>query len=234
MRLQKFLATCGVASRRKSEELISSGRVKVNGNIITEMGFKIDSDIDKVTVDNKQVSLEERKVYIMLNKPTGYVTTVSEQFNRNKVTDLVNVPYRIFPVGRLDYNTSGLLILTNDGELTYRLTHPKFKVDKVYIAKVKGVPTKEELKAFESGLRIENYITSPAKINIIKQINGNAVVEVTIREGRNRQVRKMCDAIGHPVIELKRIKMGRIQLGDLEVGNWRYFTEREINYLKQL
>lgn len=234
MRLQKFLATCGVASRRKSEELISSGRVKVNGNIIIEMGFKIDPDVDKVTVDNKQVSLEERKVYIMLNKPTGYVTTVSEQFNRNKVTDLVNVPYRIFPVGRLDYNTSGLLILTNDGELTYRLTHPKFKVDKVYIAKVKGVPTKEEIKAFENGLKIENYITSPAKINIIKQINDNAVVEVTIREGRNRQVRKMCDAIGHPVIELKRIKMGRIHLGDLEVGNWRYFTEREVNYLKQL
>jgi len=234
MRLQKFLATCGVASRRKSEELINSGRVTVNGNIITEMGFKVNPDSDKVFVDDKSVALEERKVYIMLNKPTGYVTTVSEQFNRNKVTDLVDVPYRIFPVGRLDYNTSGMLILTNDGELTYRLTHPKFKVEKVYVAKIKGVPTKEELNAFESGLKIEDYITAPAKINILKELNGNSVVEVTIREGKNRQVRKMCDAIGHDVLELKRIKMGRINLGKLEVGNWRYFTEREIAYLKQL
>ncbi|QUH20736.1 pseudouridine synthase [Alkaliphilus sp. B6464] len=234
MRLQKFLATCGVASRRKSEELIISGRVKVNGNIITEMGFKVNPDIDNVFVDDKNVVLEERKVYIMLNKPTGYVTTVAEQFNRKKVTDLVDVPYRIFPVGRLDYNTSGLLILTNDGELTFRLTHPKFKVEKVYVAKIKGVPTKDELTAFENGLEIENYITAPSKIKILKELNGNCVVEITIREGRNRQVRKMCDTIGHPVLELKRIKMGRIHLGNLEVGNWRYFTEREIDYLKQL
>ncbi|MBU5677524.1 rRNA pseudouridine synthase [Alkaliphilus sp. MSJ-5] len=234
MRLQKFLATCGVASRRKSEELIISGRVKVNGNIITEMGFKVNPDIDHVFVDDRNVVLEERKVYIMLNKPIGYVTTVAEQFNRKKVTDLVDVPYRIFPVGRLDYNTSGLLILTNDGELTFRLTHPKFKVEKVYVAKIKGVPTKDELNAFENGLKIENYITAPSKIKILKELNGNCVVEVTIREGRNRQVRKMCDTIGHPVLELKRIKMGRIHLGNLEVGNWRYFTEREIDYLKQL
>ncbi len=219
------MATCGVASRRKSEELIISGRVKVNGNIITEMGFKVNPDIDNVFVDDKNVALEERKVYIMLNKPTGYVTTVAEQFNRKKVTDLVDVPYRIFPVGRLDYNTSGLLILTNDGELTFRLTHPKFKVEKVYVAKIKGVPTKDELNAFENGLEIENYITAPSKIKILKELNDNCVVEITIREG---------DTIGHPVLELKRIKMGRIHLGNLEVGNWRYFTEREIDYLKQL
>jgi len=234
MRLQKFLATCGVASRRKSEDLINSGRVTVNGSIITEMGFKVNPDSDQVFLDNKNVVLEERKVYIMLNKPTGYVTTVSEQFNRNKVTDLVDVPYRIFPVGRLDYNTSGMLILTNDGELTYRLTHPKFKVEKVYVAKIKGVPTKEELSAFESGLKIEDYVTAPAKIKILKELNDNCVVEITIREGKNRQVRKMCDAIGHTVLELERIKMGRIHLGNLEIGNWRYFTEREITYLKEL
>jgi len=234
MRLQKFLAANGVASRRKSEELISSGRVKVNGNIITEMGYKVDLDIDKISVDNKDIILQERKVYILLNKPTGYVTTVSEQFNRKKVTDLVDVPYRIFPVGRLDYNTSGLLILTNDGELTYKLTHPKFKVEKVYIAKVKGIPTKEASEAFENGLKIEDYITAPAKIKILKEINQHTLVEVRIREGKNRQVRKMCEAIGHPVVELKRIAMGRIHLGNLDVGNWRYFTEREIAYLKQL
>ncbi len=234
MRLQKFLATCGVASRRKSEELISNGRVKVNGNIITEMGFKVNPETDQVSVDNKTITLEERKVYIMLNKPKGYVTTVSDQFNRKKVTDLVDVSCRVFPVGRLDYNTSGLLILTNDGELTFRLTHPKFKVEKVYIAKIKGIPTKEELNNFEKGLRIENYITAPAKIKILKKSKDSCTVEITIREGKNRQVRKMCDAIGHPVLELKRIKMGRINLGDLEVGNWRYFTEREIDYLKKL
>lgn len=234
MRLQKFLAANGVASRRKSEELISSGRVKVNGNIITEMGYKIDLDMDKISVDNKDIVLQERKVYILLNKPTGYVTTVSEQFNRKKVTDLVDVPYRIFPVGRLDYNTSGLLILTNDGELTYKLTHPKFKVEKVYIAKVKGTPTREALEAFENGLKIEDYTTAPAKIKVLKETNQHALVEVKIREGKNRQVRKMCDAIGHPIVELKRIAMGRINLGNLDVGNWRYFTEREIAYLKQL
>lgn len=234
MRLQKFLAACGVASRRKSEDIISNGRVKVNGDIITEMGFKIDPDNDKVLVDDKNITLENRKVYIILNKPKGYVTTANEQFDRKKVTDLVDVPYRIFPVGRLDYNTEGLLILTNDGDLTFKLTHPKFKVEKVYIAQVKGIPTKDELRNFENGLKIEDYITAPAKIKIIKKSKVDCTVEIKIREGKNRQVRKMCDSIGHPVVDLRREKMGRISLGSLEVGNWRYLTEREINYFKQL
>ncbi len=234
MRLQKFLAACGVASRRKSEGIISNGRVKVNGDIITEMGFKIDPYNDKVLVDNKNITLENRKVYIILNKPKGYVTTAKEQFDRKKVTDLVDVPYRIFPVGRLDYNTEGLLILTNDGDLTFKLTHPKFKVEKVYIAQIKGIPTKDELKNFENGLKIEDYITAPAKIKIIKKSKVDCTVEIKIREGKNRQVRKMCDSIGHPVVDLRREKMGRISLGSLEVGNWRYLTEREINYFKQL
>lgn len=234
MRLQKFLAYCGVASRRKSEELISSGRVKVNGNVITEMGFKIDPETDLVYVDDKNAALEERKVYILLNKPKGYITTVKEQFNRKKVTDLIDVPYRIFPVGRLDYNTSGLLILTNDGELTYKLTHPKFEIPKVYTAKTKGIPTGEKLNNFRSGLKIGNYTTAPAKIKILKKSGGDCFVEITIREGKNRQIRKMCDVIGHPVLELKRIKMGEINIGNLEVGNWRYFTEQEVEYIKQL
>lgn len=234
MRLQKFLAACGVASRRKSEDIISNGRVKVNGDIITEMGFKIDPDNDKVLVDDKNITLENRKVYIILNKPKGYVTTAKEQFDRKKVTDLVDVPYRIFPVGRLDYNTEGLLILTNDGDLTFKLTHPKFKVEKVYIAKIQGIPTKNELRNFENGLKIEDYVTAPAKIKIIEKSKVNCTVEIKIREGKNRQVRKMCDSIGHPVVDLKREKMGRISLGSLEVGNWRYLTEREINYFKQL
>ncbi len=234
MRLQKFLADCGVASRRKSEELINSGRVKVNGKTVTKMGFKVDPEVDLVCVDDKNIVLEGHKIYILLNKPKGYVTTVREQFNRKKVIDLINVPYRIFPVGRLDYNTSGLLILTNDGELTYKLTHPKFEVPKVYVAKIKGIPDNDKLNSFENGLEIENYVTAPAGIRVLKKLGKDCFVEITIREGKNRQVRKMCDAIGHPVSELKRIKVGKIDIGNLEVGNWRYLTEQEVEYLKQL
>lgn len=234
MRLQKFLADCGVASRRKSEELISSGRVKVNGKVVTRMGFKINPEVDSVCVDDKNIAPEKRKVYILLNKPKGYITTVWEQFNRKKVIDLIDVPYRVFPVGRLDYNTSGLLILTNDGELTYKLTHPKFEIPKVYVAKIKGIPNKESLNNFKSGLKIENYITGPAGIKILKKLGDDCFVEIIIKEGRNRQVRKMCNAIGHPVLELKRIKIGEINIGNLEVGNWRYFSKHEVEYIKQL
>ncbi len=234
MRLQKFLASCGVASRRKSEELIRDGRVKINDKVVTKMGIKVDPETDSVSVDGKDIVLEGHKIYILLNKPEGYVTTVREQFNRKKVTDLVDIPYRIFPVGRLDYNTSGLLILTNDGELTYRLTHPKFEVPKTYIAKIRGTLDKRKLNNFQDGLRIGDYITSPAEIKILKKIDGDCFVEITIREGRNRQVRRMCSAIGHPVLKLKRIKMGKINIGDLKVGDWRYLNEEEIKYLKHL
>lgn len=234
MRLQKYLALCGVASRRRSEELIKEGQITVNNNIIQEMGFIIDPDKDVVKVKGKAVVPEEEKLYIMMNKPTGYVTTVSDQFNRSKVTDLVDVKERVYPVGRLDYNTSGLLLLTNDGDLAYRLTHPKFKVEKVYMAKIKGKPTVGEMKCFEAGLKIEDYITSPAKIRIIRELNQETIVEITIREGRNRQVRKMCDAIGHPVTELKRLSIGELQLGDLPLGKWRYLLNKELEYLKNL
>ena len=234
MRLQKFLASCGVASRRKSEELIRDGRIKVNDKVVTEMGIKVDPGTDSVCVDGKNIVLEGHKIYILLNKPKGYVTTVWEQFNRKKVIDLVDVPYRIFPVGRLDYNTSGLLILTNDGELTYRLTHPKFEIPKTYIAKIKGTPSKRKLDNFQDGLRIGDYTTSPSKIRILRKIDADCLVEITIKEGKNRQVRKMCSAIGHPVLELKRIKMGKINIGNLKVGDWRYLAEKEIKYLKQL
>lgn len=234
MRLQKFLALGGVASRRGAEALIAEGKVLVNGKVITEMGFQIDPEQDTVTYNNHIVKIEETLIYVLMNKPKGYVTTVQDQFNRRKVTDLVEVPQRIFPVGRLDYHTSGLLLLTNDGELTYRLTHPKFKVEKVYRALVKGQPSVEALRAFERGLKIENYITSPAKINILSKREGNCLVEITLREGRNRQVRKMCDAIGHPVIELKRVKLGKLTLGSLREGQWRLLNREEIQYLKKL
>lgn len=234
MRLQKYLAICGVASRRRSEELILAGSVVVNNSIVQEMGFLIDPDKDVVKVNGKTVTPEEEKVYIMINKPTGYVTTVSDQFNRSKVTDLVDVSERIYPVGRLDYNTSGLLLLTNDGDLAYKLTHPKFKVEKVYIAKIKGKPTSKEMHEFETGLQIEDYITSPAKIRIIKEYQKEVLVEIMIREGRNRQVRKMCDAIGHPVKDLMRSSVGELHLGDLPMGKWRYLLNKEVEYLKNL
>ncbi|KAB3534004.1 rRNA pseudouridine synthase [Alkaliphilus pronyensis] len=234
MRLQKYIAACGVASRRKSEKLIESGKVKVNGEPVTEMGYKIDPDKDIVLVDGKEISEDEKKVYVVLNKPKGYITTVNDQFNRKKVTDLIDLPYRIFPVGRLDYDTSGLLLLTNDGELTYKLTHPKFKVEKTYISKIKGLLNADKINAFKNGLVIEDYITSPAKIKILSTEDNASIVEIIIREGKNRQIRKMCDAIGHPVLELKRIAMGEIKLGSLKVGAWRLLTKEEIKYIKKI
>ncbi|SNR88505.1 ribosomal large subunit pseudouridine synthase B [Anaerovirgula multivorans] len=234
MRLQKYLASCGIASRRKSEELIEKGIIKVNGKVITEMGYTVDPDNDRITINDKPVELTEKKVYILLNKPTGYITTASDQFNRKKVIDLVDLPYRIFPVGRLDYNTSGLLLLTNDGELTFKLTHPKFKVTKTYIAKVEGIMTDKEMQMIRNGIPIEDYVTLPAKIELLKKDRKHSIVEIIIREGRNRQVRKMCDAVGHPVMALKRIAMGNISLGEVPIGKWRYLTENEIKYLKEL
>lgn len=235
MRLQKYLAMCGVASRRKSEKMILQGRVKVNGKVIDKLGYKINPDIDVILVDNKQVIKKENYIYIALNKPEGYITTVKDQYNRPTVIDLVrNINERIYPIGRLDYDTSGLLLLTNDGDLTYKLTHPKHEINKVYIAKIKGIPTEKELNEFRNGLKIDNYITSKAKIKIIKKYNDSSIVEITIHEGKNRQIRKMCRKINHPVIKLKRIAIGKIKLGDLKKGSWRYLSKEEIEYLKKL
>lgn len=235
MRLQKFMAKAGVASRRKSEEIILDGKVSVNGNIIKELGYKVDPDNDEVKVNGKTISIEKKKLYIAINKPVGYITTVSDQFDRKTVIDLVpSVESRIYPVGRLDYDTSGLLLLTNDGDLTYKLTHPSHEIDKTYIAKVKGIPTNEELTDFKNGLRIENYVTSPAQIKILRKNNNSSILEITIHEGKNRQVRKMCDAINHPVIDLKRVRIGKIQLSDLKEGQYRYLDSKEIDYLKKI
>ncbi|PHS36569.1 MAG: pseudouridine synthase [Alkaliphilus sp.] len=231
MRLQKYLAKCGVASRRKSEELIRLGEVTVNNIIIKEMGHIIEPSVDIITVNGEKIDLVEEKIYIVLHKPKGYITTVSDQFDRKKVIDLIDLDERIFPVGRLDYDTSGLLVLTNDGELTYTLTHPKHKVEKTYIAIIKGVPTEKELKLFVEGLHVEDYVTSPAKIRIIESFDNKSTVEIKISEGRNRQVRKMCHAINHPVIELKRIATGKLILGNLIEGNWRYLSQGEIKQL---
>lgn len=236
MRLQKYMAMAGVASRRKSEELISQGKVKVNGKVITEMGFDVDEFSDDVSVSNQLIEIERRQVYILLNKPTGYITSAKDQFGRKTVLDLVaSINERVYPVGRLDYDTSGLLLLTNDGELTNKLTHPKHDVSKTYLAKVKGVPTAEELQKFEKGIVIDGKPTKAATIAIAKIFQKNALLEITITEGRNRQVRKMCEAIGHDVITLQRTKIGKIELdAELALGKWRYLTKKEVEYLLAL
>lgn len=235
IRLQKYLADAGIASRRKSEELILAGRISVNGDIVTELGVKVDDKKDKVTFDGNPVSIDSKLVYIMLNKPVGYVTTVKDQFNRPAVVDLLKgVKERVFPVGRLDYDTSGLLLLTNDGDLTFKLTHPKHNVEKTYRAKVFGTPTTIEMSMFRRGLVIEGKKTAPAKISIVESQTKMCVVDISITEGRNRQVRKMCSAIKHPVSTLKRTAIGEIELGDLSVGKFRYLTDKEVKYLKKL
>jgi len=235
MRLQKFLAHSGVASRRASEELIREGRVSVNGEIVTGMGVTVGEE-DTVSLDGKIISgiEDNEKLYIILHKPVGYVSTARDQFGRPAVTDLVqDVKSRIYPVGRLDYDTSGLLLLTNDGEFTYRLTHPKHEIDKVYRAEVSGIPSRSEIEKFEKGLAIEDYVTSPAKLQLLSAKGGNAAVLVTIHEGKNRQVRKMCEAIGHKVLSLKRISIGPIALGKLPEGKWRKLTPEEVESLYQ-
>ena len=235
MRINKYIASCGVASRRKAEEIILDRRVKVNGEIVSELSFNIDENKDIVEIDGKVISLSENHVYIVLNKPEGYITTVKDQFDRPSVLDLVtDIKERVYPIGRLDYETSGLLILTNDGDLTYKLTHPKHEIDKTYVALVKGQPTYEELKNFRDGLEIEDYKTAPAKIRVVdvNEEKNYSKCEIKIHEGRNRQVRKMCKAINHPVLRLRRIAMGEIRLKGLKVGEYRHLTKEEIEYLK--
>lgn len=232
-RLQKYIAECGVCSRRKAEKLIFDGRVKVNGSVVKEI-IMVDGDYDKVEVDGKLLKAEGKKLYIVINKPVGVITSAKDQFGRRTVLDLVDVKERVYPVGRLDYDTSGLLILTNDGDIANRIAHPSKKVDKVYVAEIQGVPEPEEIERFKKGLIIDDYLTSPAGFDILEKGSSSCRVEITIHEGRNRQVRKMCDAIGHPVIRLSRVRIGNIKLGSLREGQWRNMTEEEIKYLKTL
>ena len=237
MRINKYIALCGVASRRKAEELILAGRVTVNDEVMTELSYKVDEENDIVKVDDKLIKEENKLVYILLNKPEGYITTVKDQFDRPSVLDLVSdIKERVYPIGRLDYETSGLLLLTNDGDLTYKLTHPKHEVDKTYVARVKGKLTKEEIERFKTGLKIEDYTTAPAKLKVIKydEQRDSSLLEIKIHEGKNRQVRKMCKAINHPGLRLRRSAMGKIKIGDCEIGKYRYLTEDEIKYLKNL
>jgi len=234
IRLQKWISQSGVASRRKAEELILAGDVAVNGVIVTELGARANTISDVVMVKGKLCEVITAKVYIALHKPEGVVTTVSDPFNRRTVMDLIPAGTPCFPVGRLDYDTSGLILLTNDGELAQQLTHPKHGVSKTYMATVKGIPSRESLSAFRSGLMIEGQRTSPSEVEIVPQSRSagkkkepSTKLRIKLQEGRNRQVRKMCEAIGHEVVFLKRVEVGPVKLGSLDRGEWRYLTGAE-------
>lgn len=229
-RLQKYLAECGIASRRKCEEYILQGKVKVNNNLVTELGTKINPQKDIVAFEGKEIKRENKKIYILLNKPIGYVTTAEEQFGRDKVLDLVKVKERIVPVGRLDMYTSGALILTNDGDFIYKVTHPKHEIEKTYTVTLKGIIQNDEVEKLRKGVKIEDYTTKPAKVKILKIVQEKNIsrLEIIIHEGKNRQVRKMCEAVGKKVLALHRSKIGKIGVKDLKLGEWRYLTKKEI------
>ena len=234
MRLQKYMARSGVASRRKSEEIIISGRVKVNGKVVKKMGSKVDSLKDIVEVDGKIIELEEEKVYLILNKPVGYTSTLKDKYSERKVIDLISgIDERIYPVGRLDEDSEGLLLLTNDGDLTYKLTHPSYEVPKTYIARVEGIPSNAGLREFRSGIMMDGSMTAAAKVKILEKQLNKSILEIEIHEGRNRQVRRMCEHIGNPVISLRRISIGDLHLGKLKVGEFRKLTKEEIAGLKK-
>lgn len=234
MRLNKYIAHAGIASRRKEDELTINGNVKINGLTMREPGYNVKPG-DVVEVNGQRISGQEKMEYVLLNKPKGYITSMQDEKGRPVVTELVaDVDARLFPVGRLDYNTSGMLILTNDGDLTYRLTHPRHQVTKTYRALVSGVLSKEKLFRLRKGVDIGGFVTSPAQVKIIRQAERSAVVDITIHEGKNRQVRKMFAAVGNPVQELQRTAIGDLRLGRLKEGHYRKLTRNEIEYLKNL
>lgn len=230
VRLQKYLAQAGVASRRKAELLILQGKVKVNNQTITELGTKINPEKDKILLEEKPIKLQEEKVYILLNKPIGYVTTTKDQFHRDSVLDLVKIKPRIVPVGRLDMYTSGALLLSNDGDFIYQVTHPKHEIEKTYTVTLKGIVQKEVIENLRKGVKIEDYVTKPAKVKILKTDieKKQSRLEITIHEGKNRQVRKMCETVGYKVLALHRSKIATLEVKDLPLGKWRYLTKKEI------
>lgn len=235
-RLQKVIAYAGVASRRKAEQLILEGKVKVNGQTVKELGTKV-SNSDTIEVNGVKLEKED-KVYFLLYKPKGVISAVTDDKGRKTVTDIFKkrVHQRIFPVGRLDYETTGLLLLTNDGEFSYQMTHPKYKIDKTYIARVKGVPTIEGLKKLQRGIKLEDGKTAPAKVSMTSfdEKAGKAICEITIHEGRNRQVRRMFEAIGTPVVKLKRERFAFLDLTGLNPGEFRELTKHEVKLLRVL
>ena len=239
-RLQKILSQAGVASRRLAEELIAQGRVQVNGATVTELGTKADPGADEIKVDGRRVQVQQRKRYILLHKPRGYITSRSDPQGRPTVLDLIReVREYVYPVGRLDYDSEGLLLLTNDGDLAARLTHPRHEVDKVYEARVRGVPDEHVLERLAKGVTIEGQRTAPAKVRLLDPAAKRPAekeqtrIELAIHEGRQRQVRKMFDAVGHPVVRLRRVRIGPIADPDMPPGHWRELTPQEVGRLQR-
>ena len=235
-RLQKYLANNGIAARRKCEENILEARVKVNGKLVSELGTKINPEKDIIEFDGNAVEKVEKHVYILLNKPIGYVTTVKDQFDRPTVLDLVNIKEKVLPVGRLDMYTSGALLLTNDGDFINKITHPKNEVEKTYTATVKGIVNQEDVQRLENGVEIDDYISGKAKVKILKTDEEKKLsrVQITIHEGKNREVRKMCEAIGKKVLALHRRKIANLDVKKLKIGQWRYLTDSEVKELLKL
>ena len=232
-RLQKFIANSGFCSRRKAEEYITNGFVKVNGNTVRELGTKINPDKDEVMVKNQRMEKVNKKIYVLLNKPIGYVTTTKEQFGRDMVTDLINIKEKLLPVGRLDMYTSGALILTNDGEFIFKVTHPKYEIEKTYNVTIRGEITEDEIEKLRNGIQIDDYVSGKAKVKILKidKEKGNSRVEITIHEGKNREVRKMFSALDKKVLALHRSKIEDISVKNLKLGEWRYLSDSEVKSL---
>lgn len=232
IRLQKYMADCGVASRRQSEAMIADGRVKVNGKTVRELGTKMDPENDRVSVDGQDIAVKDEYLFYMLNKPAGYLTTTSDPQHRPTIFDLCpELRGRVLPVGRLDMDTEGLLLLTNHGELAYRLTHPKYNIKKKYIARVEGVITPKALKTLEEGVVLEDGKTAPAKARFLKKQGKNSVVELIIHEGKKRQVRRMLKAVGFPCIGLTRVAVDQVTLSHVDLGQIRPLTEKELGRL---
>ena len=233
MRINQYIAAAGVASRRKADEMISEGRVMVNGVKLTSPGYHVE-DGDVVEVDGRRITPEQKKVYYLLNKPAGYVTSTADKEGRPVVTELVPDSVRVFPVGRLDYNTTGLLILTNDGDLSNKLMHPSGEFPKRYLVRAAGTVTMAEAKRLETGVDIGGFVTSPAEVDLIRHDRNSTLAEITIHEGKNRQVRRMFKAIGHPVLELCRTGLGNLTIGKLAIGQCRKLSPAEVEYLKRV
>lgn len=235
IRLHKYIAAQGAASRRAAEALIAAGRVQVNGRVADAMGLKIDPERDRVSVDGVLLNRRPERRYILLHKPAGYISSAHDERGRRTVLDLLHgVSERVYPVGRLDYDSSGLLILTNDGELTHHLLHPSHQVDKTYLALVENCPAPSALDMLRRGIRLEDGITAPAKVRLIRHRGPGALVEISIHEGRNHQVKRMLEAVGHPVKHLKRIRIAFLDAKQLPLGEWRELSADEVHRLKQL
>ncbi|TKS58043.1 MAG: hypothetical protein EWM72_03255 [Nitrospira sp.] len=235
IRLQKMIAGTGLSSRRKAETLIAAGRVTVNGKVVTELGTKVDPERDHVKVDGRHLTGAQPFVYLMLNKPKNVMSTLDDPGGRTTVKDFLHgVSVRVFPVGRLDFDSEGLMLLTNNGELAQALLHPRYHVPKTYLIKVKRVLTDDEIAQLQQGVHLEDGMTSPAIVKKVKKAEQNSWLEITIREGRKHQVKRMLEAVGHPVIKLMRIRMGPLSLGDLGPGEFRFLTDREANALREL